>query len=763
MTGRAFWGTIIFLGLISGAADGQEPTLFERTGLFVDVTDAEFNGYLVEDQRMSADASRIAFLTKPDMFSVVDSLRIIDITGSDEVVIHQNPLDGSFPRVTRAFDISDTGDFIVYVVEVPVQHDDNTGQKGLGGSASEIRMWRESTRMSEVLLSTVVHEQENMMIDRQLDVVHQETRLFKLSGDATSLFFINRFGPVGSLNDGKLPDDQTLYHLDIFADPDPEAKALYSRLDLANMEGIDPMTSQLNTADGKLATDVTGSQVLLPIGDINLQPEYLLRIMTAGDKGDAVVLLELKGTKFSGPDMDDAGGRMVVSWWDRPEGENEGLIQLFLDDPDSEILLDGGFPEFNFFPQDPKISSNGTAVAYKNNFGGSPVVRWKATIQSEPFPGSGPNPLPVSQHAVTSFDREVSISNDGTILTFVGGIGRFQTQDVTSFTWNAAQVKGIFPNVLEIRADPGFEMIRQPFLAPEVTTTWRILFGGTGVDQIFMFTYDDRVEGALITGIQSPRMDNGIDEDEVAGDNRLDEKRIWANAQVPDDMTGRVVIASVQNDRAQFVDFDIPIRDANPPVAMFSANPLGGEAPLTVEFDSASTGDINSFEWDFRADGSAIRNEMTGQTEFTYQNPGVYSVKLTVRGFGNEHEIVRQNLIVVSEPGSEGSGEGAGEGMAEGSGEGMPEGAGEGEGEGAFEGEGEGAFEGEGEGAAEGIGEGEGAGDGMVDCYGGAGTKTSPQAGDLFVLLLPMLVWFARRGRLRGRARTAVDVHGLGE
>lgn len=36
-----------------------------------------------------------------------------------------------------------------------------------------------------------------------------------------------------------------------------------------------------------------------------------------------------------------------------------------------------------------------------------------------------------------------------------------------------------------------------------------------------------------------------------------------------------------------------------PPIAGFSAQPTAGEAPLTVQFTDESTGDINSWSWDF--------------------------------------------------------------------------------------------------------------------------------------------------------------------
>lgn len=67
-----------------------------------------------------------------------------------------------------------------------------------------------------------------------------------------------------------------------------------------------------------------------------------------------------------------------------------------------------------------------------------------------------------------------------------------------------------------------------------------------------------------------------------------------------------------------------------PPTARITAAPVDGEAPVTVTFDGSESadedGEIASFGWDF--DGAA---EASGATaEYTFENPGVYAVRLTV-------------------------------------------------------------------------------------------------------------------------------------
>ncbi|MFH1421479.1 MAG: PKD domain-containing protein [Planctomycetota bacterium] len=82
------------------------------------------------------------------------------------------------------------------------------------------------------------------------------------------------------------------------------------------------------------------------------------------------------------------------------------------------------------------------------------------------------------------------------------------------------------------------------------------------------------------------------------------------------------------------------------PVAVFSAAPLNGPAPLTVQFTDASTGRISTWRWDFNNDGvidSTARNPL-----HTYNTPGYYSVKLTVVGPYGTGEDIKNNLIIVN-------------------------------------------------------------------------------------------------------------------
>ncbi len=71
---------------------------------------------------------------------------------------------------------------------------------------------------------------------------------------------------------------------------------------------------------------------------------------------------------------------------------------------------------------------------------------------------------------------------------------------------------------------------------------------------------------------------------------------------------------------------------AQAPLALFTATPTTGEAPLTVSFDASGSSDpdgtISQYEWDFDNDGTV---DATGATAtHAYTNPGLYAAVLTV-------------------------------------------------------------------------------------------------------------------------------------
>jgi parallel beta-helix repeat protein len=90
----------------------------------------------------------------------------------------------------------------------------------------------------------------------------------------------------------------------------------------------------------------------------------------------------------------------------------------------------------------------------------------------------------------------------------------------------------------------------------------------------------------------------------------------------------------------------ISVTQPGVPVAAFSANLTSGYAPLTVQFTDQSSNTPTSWAWDFNNDGtpdSTLRNPV-----YTYSNPGIYSVKLTVANAGGNDNELKTAYISVS-------------------------------------------------------------------------------------------------------------------
>lgn len=83
-----------------------------------------------------------------------------------------------------------------------------------------------------------------------------------------------------------------------------------------------------------------------------------------------------------------------------------------------------------------------------------------------------------------------------------------------------------------------------------------------------------------------------------------------------------------------------------PPTANFSANPLSGDKPLTVNFRDQSGGNITSWSWNF-GDGATSTQQ---NPSHIYNAMGDYTVVLSVSGPDGSNTKTAPNYIHVSEP-----------------------------------------------------------------------------------------------------------------
>ena len=86
----------------------------------------------------------------------------------------------------------------------------------------------------------------------------------------------------------------------------------------------------------------------------------------------------------------------------------------------------------------------------------------------------------------------------------------------------------------------------------------------------------------------------------------------------------------------------------SPPVADFTADSTYGPATLTVNFTDVSTGDIDTWSWDFGDSNTSTEQNPSHD----YTSPGWYDVSLTVSGLGGSDTIIKHSFIQVLGPAS---------------------------------------------------------------------------------------------------------------
>jgi serine protease len=164
---------------------------------------------------------------------------------------------------------------------------------------------------------------------------------------------------------------------------------------------------------------------------------------------------------------------------------------------------------------------------------------------------------------------------------------------------------------------------------------------GEGDDYLFEYSTDGAIWNTLATVTSTTDQTYTIGLGTVSGPVTVrvtDTDRSWGNIALD----------------ALFVDymaFEVGDAQPQPPTANFSGEPTSGDAPLTVQFTDASTGDPTSWSWTF-GDGatSTARNP-----QHIYQAPGSYTVSLTASNALGSDAETKNGYITATEPGQSGT------------------------------------------------------------------------------------------------------------
>ncbi|MFO7896528.1 MAG: PKD domain-containing protein, partial [Candidatus Cloacimonadales bacterium] len=150
-----------------------------------------------------------------------------------------------------------------------------------------------------------------------------------------------------------------------------------------------------------------------------------------------------------------------------------------------------------------------------------------------------------------------------------------------------------------------------------------------------------------LTWTQTNQMGGGLDYKDLVGGRQAGEVYILATySALMHEIDHSYIFHSTDYGRT-FEVFHTFAKGEEPLVANFSCPELQSTAPFTVQFSNYSVGDIVSYVWDFDNDGIADSFEI--EPEYTYQDTGHYSVKLTIHSSDDSDDLIREDYIHVTE------------------------------------------------------------------------------------------------------------------
>ena len=117
--------------------------------------------------------------------------------------------------------------------------------------------------------------------------------------------------------------------------------------------------------------------------------------------------------------------------------------------------------------------------------------------------------------------------------------------------------------------------------------------------------------------------------------------------QNPGTYTVKLTVTNALGNDVETKSGHITVTPPVPPTAAFTSNKQSGTAPLTVRFTDQSAGSTPmTYAWDFTNDG--VNESTTQSPSFTYQNPGTYAVRLTVKNAAGSDAEIKTGYITVS-------------------------------------------------------------------------------------------------------------------
>ncbi len=406
---------IVWTGATADAAQGAH--LF-REGFFKEITNTEASGFEIYSFRASGDGSRIAYF---GWDGSNHSLWRVDSDGQNNTMIEQ-----TFEWMSLyngLYDISDDGSTIAYIRKTSAA--DNT---------PEITVYDVGTGTKTQVLKLL--PVSNWGTPEMWHFDPQDTdRLFRLSGDGSTVVFLNRFGPFS----GGAPTSGFTYY-SVQTDGGGFSTCLQT-IDIPSISGIGTDSVSLVPWTGELAISEDGS---------------FLAIVTAGSWGDtdlvtmdanganAKVIQDVRAGNFYGPAMSGDGSKIVYAKGGTGLPESDGVFVTNPGLPQSPVQI---APESGYWSVFPEISTDGDHVVFNFDLGGgsSPSIRLARS--------DGTRRLPITEPMVEAKGTQSMVAAGGKTIFMVATTDRWGYPELVRFDLDVSPFLNM-PRVTAVSGDP---------------------------------------------------------------------------------------------------------------------------------------------------------------------------------------------------------------------------------------------------------------------------------------------------------------------
>jgi len=437
--------------------------------------------------------------------------------------------------------------------------------------------------------------------------------LFTISGDGSTVYFVNRFGPLGTITDQEPPPPPSGFSVYRVATDGSGAEAVVTQGIMASIPGIDANAVSVIAAGGRLATNQAGSFVLVPVGgfDASANPfRNLLKVPPGGDPSGIEVLLSRPAGEdvgWSGPSLTADGSQMCYLW--NPVGTFPDDEGVFIQPPTAgaaRTIMDGGIifgPSSSTLPYAPTINASGSHTAQWISRAGTTAVRLART--------DGTGRELVSWPAASPADRAFAYVDEfGDDVVFPGrildgvvpgdGILREDILRVRFGSMVPVVAPDGLPAISGLRVSPTVAVVREIGLS--LLQPLACYFSGTGValgcaytagtDDVF---HEIRGGGGSLGfrpdlgGILDDGAWEGVDQ--AAGDGIYSEGfvGVFANSNTPGDFLNVRFAMTTTTGLASFEDYVLPLYKGGEARVFRDISTVGaGEPAEDYDFDAGN-------------------------------------------------------------------------------------------------------------------------------------------------------------------------------